>query len=75
LGAAGAQIVYEFLLRYVVSNDTDAKAAKKHIDQYFVVRARAVEPAAGRAALGCSRVASAGARGCASALAEHLALH
>ncbi len=41
LGAAGAQIVYEFLLRYVVSNDTDAKAAKKHIDQYFVVRARA----------------------------------
>ncbi|KAK9828072.1 hypothetical protein WJX81_008475 [Elliptochloris bilobata] len=32
------QIVYEFLLRYVVSNDTDAKAAKKHIDQYFVVR-------------------------------------
>ena len=33
-----AQIVYEFLLRYVVSNDTDAKAAKKHIDQYFVVR-------------------------------------
>jgi serine/threonine-protein phosphatase 2A regulatory subunit B' len=39
LGAAGAQIVYEFLLRYVVSNDTDAKAAKKHIDQYFVVRA------------------------------------
>ena len=35
-----AQIVYEFLLRYVVSNDTDAKAAKKHIDQYFVVRLR-----------------------------------
>jgi len=23
------QIVYEFLLRYVVSNDTDAKVAKK----------------------------------------------
>ena len=36
-----AQIVYEFLLRYVVSNDTDAKAAKKHIDQYFVVRSHA----------------------------------
>lgn len=33
-----AQIVYEFLLRYVVSNDTDAKTAKKYIDQSFVVR-------------------------------------
>lgn len=33
-----AQIVYEFLLRYVVSNDTDAKSAKKYIDQSFVVR-------------------------------------
>ena len=33
------QIVYEFLLRYVVSNDTDAKTAKKYIDQFFVVRA------------------------------------
>ena len=32
------QIVYEFLLRYIVSNDTDAKAAKKYIDQKFVVR-------------------------------------
>ncbi|KAK9817210.1 hypothetical protein WJX72_011111 [[Myrmecia] bisecta] len=32
------QIVYEFLLRYVVSNDTDAKAAKKYVDQGFVVR-------------------------------------
>lgn len=32
------QIVYEFLLRYVVSNDTDAKTAKRYIDQYFVVR-------------------------------------
>jgi serine/threonine-protein phosphatase 2A regulatory subunit B' len=30
--------VYEFLLRYVVSNDTDAKTAKKYIDQSFVVR-------------------------------------
>ena len=25
--------MYEFLLRYVVSNDTDAKTAKKYIDQ------------------------------------------
>ena len=32
------QIIYEFLLRYIVSNDTDAKAAKKYIDQSFVVR-------------------------------------
>jgi serine/threonine-protein phosphatase 2A regulatory subunit B' len=33
-----AQIVYEFLLRYVVSNDTDAKVAKKFIDQHFVLK-------------------------------------
>lgn len=33
-----SQIVYEFLLRYVVSNDTDAKTAKRYIDHYFVVR-------------------------------------
>eukprot|EP00897_Mesotaenium_endlicherianum_P001966 jgi/Mesen1/1798/ME000014S01196 len=32
------QIVYEFLLRYVVSNETDAKVAKKYIDQVFVLR-------------------------------------
>lgn len=32
------QIVYEFLLRYVVSGDTDAKTAKRYIDQQFVVR-------------------------------------
>lgn len=32
------QIVYEFLLRYVVSNDTDAKVAKKYIDQQFVMK-------------------------------------
>lgn len=31
------QIVYEFLLRYVVSSDTDAKVAKRYIDQNFVV--------------------------------------
>ena len=31
-------IVYEFLLRYVVSSDTDAKVAKRYIDQEFVVR-------------------------------------
>lgn len=35
---ACAQIVYEFLLRYVVSNDTEAKTAKKYIDQSFIVR-------------------------------------
>ena len=35
--AAPPQIVYEFLLRYVVSSDTDAKVAKRHIDQNFVV--------------------------------------
>ncbi len=32
------QAAYEFLLRYVVSSDTDAKVAKRHIDQEFVVR-------------------------------------
>ena len=32
------QIVYEFLLRYVVSSETDAKLAKRYIDQTFVVR-------------------------------------
>lgn len=32
------QIVYEFLLRYVVSNETDAKVAKKYIDQPFVLK-------------------------------------
>ena len=32
------QIVYEFLLRYVCANDTDAKVAKKYVDQSFVVR-------------------------------------
>eukprot|EP01024_Parvocaulis_polyphysoides_P041387 TRINITY_DN3794_c0_g2_i2.p1 TRINITY_DN3794_c0_g2~~TRINITY_DN3794_c0_g2_i2.p1 ORF type:complete len:526 (+),score=74.43 TRINITY_DN3794_c0_g2_i2:553-2130(+) len=32
------QIVYEFLLRYVVSNDTDARTAKKFIDQRFILR-------------------------------------
>jgi hypothetical protein len=30
--------VYEFLLRYVVSNETDAKVAKKYIDTGFVLR-------------------------------------
>jgi len=37
-GLCGLQIVYEFLLRYVVSNDTDAKVAKKYIDQHFVLK-------------------------------------
>ncbi|KAK9795235.1 hypothetical protein WJX73_009506 [Symbiochloris irregularis] len=32
------QIAYEFLLRYVVSHDTDAKLAKRYIDQRFIVR-------------------------------------
>mmetsp|Transcript_23125 Transcript_23125/g.44181 ORF Transcript_23125/g.44181 Transcript_23125/m.44181 type:complete len:507 (-) Transcript_23125:115-1635(-) len=32
------QIVYEFLLRYVVSNETDAKIAKKYVDSNFVLR-------------------------------------
>lgn len=32
------QIVYEFLLRYVVSNETDAKIAKKYVDNNFVLR-------------------------------------
>lgn len=32
------QIVYEFLLRYVVSSETDAKVAKRYIDHSFVVR-------------------------------------
>lgn len=32
------QIVYEFLLRFVVSSDTDAKVAKRWIDQNFVVK-------------------------------------
>lgn len=31
-------IVYEFLLRFVVSSDTDAKVAKKYIDQSFIIR-------------------------------------
>ena len=30
------QIVYEFLLRFVVSGDVDAKVAKKHISQPFI---------------------------------------
>lgn len=30
--------MYEFLLRFVVSNDTDAKVAKRYIDQQFVLR-------------------------------------
>ncbi len=38
LQACLLQIVYEFLLRYVVSNDTDAKVAKKYIDQSFVLK-------------------------------------
>jgi len=32
------QIVYEFLLRYVVSNEVDAKIGKKYIDNTFVLK-------------------------------------
>ena len=33
------QIVYEFLLRYVVSNEVDAKVGKKYIDNSFCAQA------------------------------------
>jgi serine/threonine-protein phosphatase 2A regulatory subunit B' len=32
------QIIYEFLLRYVVSNEVDAKVGKKYIDNTFVLK-------------------------------------
>ncbi|KAL6954006.1 hypothetical protein U1Q18_041353 [Sarracenia purpurea var. burkii] len=32
------QLVYELLLRYVVSSDTDTKVAKRYIDHLFVLR-------------------------------------
>ena len=32
------QIVYEFLLRFIVSNSTEAKVAKRYIDQPFVLK-------------------------------------
>ncbi|MBA0558421.1 hypothetical protein Golob_015439 [Gossypium lobatum] len=32
------QIVYELLLRYVVSSDTDTKVAKKYIDHSFILK-------------------------------------
>ncbi|GMI87716.1 hypothetical protein like AT3G26020 [Hibiscus trionum] len=32
------QIVYEFLLRFVVSPETDTKLAKRYIDQSFIIR-------------------------------------
>ncbi|KAJ8899763.1 hypothetical protein K2173_019463 [Erythroxylum novogranatense] len=32
------QLVYELLLRYVVSSDTDAKVAKRYIDHSFVLK-------------------------------------
>ncbi|KAH7570440.1 hypothetical protein ACOSP7_018581 [Xanthoceras sorbifolium] len=32
------QIVYEFLLRFVASPETDAKLAKRYIDQFFVLK-------------------------------------
>ena len=33
-----SQYVYEFLLRFVVSNETDPKVVKKYIDTQFLVR-------------------------------------
>ena len=36
--SASAQYVYEFLLRFVVSNETDPKVVKKYIDTQFLVR-------------------------------------
>jgi serine/threonine-protein phosphatase 2A regulatory subunit B' len=32
------QLVYEFLLRYVVSNETDTKVARKFVDQRFILK-------------------------------------
>ncbi|KAJ7975007.1 Serine/threonine protein phosphatase 2A regulatory subunit [Quillaja saponaria] len=32
------QLVYEFLLRYIVSSETDTKIAKRYIDHMFVLR-------------------------------------
>ncbi|KAL4301836.1 hypothetical protein GQ457_10G026380 [Hibiscus cannabinus] len=32
------QIVYEFLLRFIVSPETDAKLAKRYVDQNFLIR-------------------------------------
>ena len=36
------QIVYEFLLRFVVSNDADPKIAKRFIDQNFMFNVRLI---------------------------------
>ena len=44
--------MYEFLLRYVVSNDTDSKVAKKYIDQTFVLRLLELFDSEGRARRG-----------------------
>lgn len=32
------QLVYEFLLRYVVSNETDTKVARRFVDQRFILK-------------------------------------
>lgn len=32
------QVVYEFLLRFIVSNETEARTAKKYVDQTFVLK-------------------------------------
>lgn len=34
------QIVYEFFLRFIVSNDVSAKLAKKFIDHQFVLKVK-----------------------------------
>lgn len=36
------QIVYEFFLRFIVSNDVNPKVARKYIDQQFVLRVSSV---------------------------------
>ena len=36
------QVVYEFLLRFVVSSEVKAKVAKKYIDQAFCLKVRGV---------------------------------
>lgn len=37
-GWSHLQIVYELLLRYIISTDTDPKLAKRYIDRFFVQR-------------------------------------
>jgi serine/threonine-protein phosphatase 2A regulatory subunit B' len=37
------QLVYEFFLRFIESPDFNAQAAKKHIDQKFILQVRKKE--------------------------------